>query len=142
MHSGPVNVEQQPLGYLLHRVGAALRSEVTATVLDPLELTFGEYICLRMLSHAPGASNAQLARDANVSRQAMNIVVRGLQDRGLVTRPAAAAAGRSRPTELTEAGAALLGRTDSGVRAAEDRVLSTLGADDRREFRRILAALV
>ncbi|HEY5844681.1 MAG TPA: MarR family transcriptional regulator [Mycobacterium sp.] len=142
MHSCPVSVEQQPLGYLLHLVHAALRSEVMATVLDPLELTFPEYICLRMLSHAPGMSNAQLARDANVSRQAMNMVLRGLQDRGLVVRPASAAAGRSRPTELTEAGVGVLQRTDSGVRAAEDRILATLGVDDRRDFRRILAALV
>ena len=137
-----MSVEPQPLGYLLHRVHAALRSEVMATVLDPLELTFPEYICLRMLSHTPGMSNAQLARDANVSRQAMNMVLRGLQDRGLVVRPATAAAGRSRPTELTTAGTELLQRTDSGVRAAEDRILATLGADDRRDFRRILAALV
>ena len=97
----PVTPEQQPLGYLLHLVHTALRNEVTATVLEPLQLTFPEYICLRMLSHGPGMSNAQLARDANVSRQAMNMVLRGLQDRGLVRRPATAAAGRSRPTELT-----------------------------------------
>ena len=122
-----VNVEDQPLGYLLHRVAAALRSEVTATVLDPLELTFPEYICLRMLSHGPDKSNAQLAREANVSRQAMNMVLRALQDRALVTRPHTVAAGRSRPTALTGAGAELLGRTDSGVRAAEERVLASLG---------------
>ncbi len=137
-----VNVEDQPLGYLLHRVAAALRSEVTATVLEPLELTFPEYICLRMLSHGPDKSNAQLAREANVSRQAMNMVLRALQDRALVTRPHTVAAGRSRPTALTGAGAELLGRTDSGVRAAEERVLASLGERDRRDFRRILAALV
>ena len=137
-----MSVEQQPLGYLLHRVAAALRSEVTSTVLDPLQLTFPEYICLRLLSHAPGQSNAQLAREANVSRQAMNIVVQGLQERGLVTRPATASAGRARPTELTAAGAELLGRSDPGIRGAEDRVLSTLDAEDRRSFRRILGALI
>jgi DNA-binding MarR family transcriptional regulator len=138
-----MSVEEQPLGYLLHRVSAALRSEVTATVLEPLELTFPEYICMRMLSHGgSGKSNAQLAREANVSRQAMNIVLRALQERALVSRPHAAAAGRSRPTALTDAGAALLGRTDSGVRAAEERVLSSLGEKDRQDFRRILAELV
>lgn len=137
-----MTVEHQPLGYLLHRIHAALRSEVTGTVLDPLELTFPEYICLRMLSHAPGKSNAELARDANVSRQAMNMVLRGLQQRGLASRPATVTAGRSRPAELTPAGAELLRDTDSGVRAAEDRVLSVLSPEDRRTFRRILAALV
>ena len=137
-----MNVEHQPLGYLLHRVHAALRSEMAGTVLEPLHLTFPEYICLRMLSQGPGMSNAELARSVNVSRQAMNMVLRGLQERGLVTRPATAPAGRSRPAALTDAGAELLRGTDSGVRAAEERVLSTLTSDDRQAFWRILAALV
>lgn len=131
-----------PLGYLMHRLHTALRSEVTETVLEPLGLTFPEYICLRMLSQAPGTSNAELARTISVSRQAMNLVLRGLQDRGLVTRPPTADKGRARPAELTAAGSKLLRRTDSGVRVAEDRVLSRLADDDRAQFRRILAALI
>jgi DNA-binding MarR family transcriptional regulator len=130
-----------PLGFLLHRVAAALRAEVTSTVLDPLQLSFGEYICLRLLSHGPGKSNAELAREVNISPQAMNVVLRGLQERALVDRPAALSSGRSRPAELTAAGRALLGRTDDGVRAAERRLLGGLDAGDRREFKRILAAL-
>jgi hypothetical protein len=41
------------VGYLLHRLAAALRAEVTATVLEPLNLAFPQYICMRMLSHSP-----------------------------------------------------------------------------------------
>src|SRR6476469_3729884 len=100
-----------------------------APVLHPLELTFPEYICLRMLSHTPGMSNAQLARDANVSRQAMNMVLRGLQDRGLVVRPARAVAGGARPDELNPAGTVLLQRTDSVVCAAAAPIVVALGAD-------------
>lgn len=131
-----------PLGYLIHRLHMALRSEITETVLEPLGLTFPEYICLRMIQNAPGASNAELARNISVSRQAMNLVLRGLQDRGLVTRPSTVQRGRARPAELTAAGRKLLQRTDSGIRTAEERVLSTLGGDDRAQFRRILAALI
>jgi DNA-binding MarR family transcriptional regulator len=136
-----MNLEDQPLGYLLHRVGAALRSQVAATVLEPLDLVFPQYICLRMLSHAPGMSNADLARGANVSRQAMNIVLQRLEDRGLVRRPETVASGRALPAELTEAGHDLLARTDAGVAAAERTVLANLSAADRREFRRLLAAV-
>jgi DNA-binding MarR family transcriptional regulator len=128
-----------PLGYLLHRLATNLRSEVTATALDPLELTFPQYICMRILSHSPGRSNAELARDVMVSPQAMNIVVRGLQDRGLVSRPASVASGRSLPAELTREGRALLKRTDVGIRAAEQRVLAPLDERDRQDLRRILA---
>ncbi|MDT5077116.1 MAG: hypothetical protein QOJ80_1753, partial [Mycobacterium sp.] len=111
----------QPLGYLLSRLATNLRTEVTATALEPLELTFPQYICMRILSHSPGRSNADLARDVMVSPQAMNMVVRGLQDRGLVSRPTTVESGRSRPAELTREGIALLKRTDPGVRASEQR---------------------
>jgi AcrR family transcriptional regulator len=132
-------VEAQPLGYLLHRLTSALRSEVTATVLAPLGLSFPQYLCMRLLSHSPGTSSAELARGINVSPKAMNTVVRGLQKRGLVVRPAIVSSGRSLPIELSREGAEVLKRTDSGVRAAERHVLAKLGEQDRRDLRRLLA---
>ena len=72
-----------PLGYLLHRLASALRADVTTAVLEPLNLSFPQYICMRLLSRQPGMSNADLARDVMVSPQAMNMVVRSLQERGL-----------------------------------------------------------
>ncbi len=91
-------LDDLPLGYLLHRAAMALRSEVTTSVLEPLDLTFAQYLCMRILSKAPGSSNAELARQLNVSPQAMNMVVRGLEDRGgLVSRPASVASGRALP---------------------------------------------
>ena len=72
--------EDQPLGYLLYRLMSALRPAVTAE-LQPLGLVLPEFVCLRILSMWPGRSNAELARNMNVSPQAMNNVVRGLQDR-------------------------------------------------------------
>jgi DNA-binding MarR family transcriptional regulator len=133
--------EDQPLGFLLSRVANALRAEVTATVLDPLGVAFPQYLCMRILSQYPGRSNAELARDFNVSPQAMNIVLRGLEERGLVTRPATVSSGRSLPAQLTREGRELLARTDSGVRAAERKLLTNLTEQQRREFKRILAAL-
>ena len=133
--------EDQPLGLLLVRVATALRTEVIAGVLEPLDLSFPQYICMRILSRSPGRFNAELARDANVSPQAMNMVLRGLQDRGLVTRPATVAAGRSLPAELTKVGVALLVDVDPGVRDAERKVLAPLSEQDRRHFRRLLAEL-
>ena len=56
-------------------------------------LAFPQYICMRILSKYPGQSNADLARDVNVSPQAMNMVLRGLEDRGLVARPASVLVG-------------------------------------------------
>jgi DNA-binding MarR family transcriptional regulator len=96
---------------------------------------------MRVLSKYPGHSNAALARALNVSPQAMNMVLRGLEERGLVRRPASVSSGRSLPAQLTRDGEAQLTRTDAGVRAAEDRLMANLSDRERREFRRILAAL-
>ena len=134
-------LEDQPLGYLLSRVANALRAEVTATVLDPMGLAFPQYICMRILSKYPDRSNADLARDTNVTPQAMNMVLRRLESRGLVTRPASVESGRSLPARLTREGEELLERTDAGVRAADRKLLADLTAEQRREFKRILISL-
>src|SRR6476661_542943 len=133
--------EDQPLGYLLSRVMHALKTDVTATVLDHLDVAFPEYLCMRVLSKYPGQSNADLARALNVSPQAMNIVLRGLEERRLVARPASVSSGRSLPAQLTRDGEELLKRTDAGVIAAEHRLMVNLTDKECREFRRILAAL-
>jgi DNA-binding MarR family transcriptional regulator len=133
--------EGQPLGYLLTRVATALRTEVTAAVLDPIDLSFPQYVCMRILSHSPGRSNAELARDVNVSPQAMNIVVRSLQERGLVVRPASVSSGRSLPAELSRDGTTLLASIDAGVRDAEAKVLAPLDRSDQHHLRRLLANL-
>jgi DNA-binding MarR family transcriptional regulator len=134
-------LEDQPLGYLLSRVANALRTEVTVAALDPTGLAFPQYICMRILSKYPGQSNADLARNTGVTPQAMNMVLRSLEDRGLVTRPATVASGRSLPAELTPAGEELLKLTDPGVRAAERKLMAHLTAEQRKEFRRILVSL-
>lgn len=136
-----VAAHDEPLGYLLHRLASALRADVTATVLDPLDLTFPQYICMRLLGKYGDRSNAELARDSGVSPQAMNMVLRSLEDRELVSRPTTVESGRSLPASLTRRGRDLLARTDSGVREAEHRLLGNLTGAQQREFRRILAAL-
>lgn len=135
------HLADQPLGYLLHRAATALRAEVTAHVLEPLKLSFPQYICMRVLSKVPGRSNAELARDLGVSPQAMNMVLRGLQEHGLVSRPASVASGRARPAELTRDGLALLQRTDTGVWEAERRVLGHLTEAERTQLKTVLAAV-
>ena len=135
------DVGDEPLGYLLQRLTTSLRAEVTTTALEPVGLSFPQYICLRLLTMTPGRSNADLARTAGVSPQAMNMVVRSLQERGLLSRPATVPSGRSLPAALTREGTELLGRIHTRVREAEREVLAPLAEQDRRHFRRLLAAL-
>jgi DNA-binding MarR family transcriptional regulator len=133
-------LEDQPLGYLLSRVMAALRPEATAA-LGPHDLALPEFVCMRILSKRPGRSNAELARDINVSPQAMNVVVRALQERGLVTRPASVSSGRALPAQLTAQGRSLLKRAEAAVDVADETVMAKLTPVERREFKRLLAAV-
>lgn len=135
------NLEDQPLGYLMYRVVAVLQPAVTAE-LRPLELTLPEFVCMRLLSMWPGQSNAELARHTNVSPQAMNNVLRGLQERGAVSRPATVSSGRALPAQLTRDGKALLKRAEAAVRVAEEHVLANLTRAEQRELKRLLAASV
>lgn len=134
-------LEDQPLGFLMYRVAAVLQPTV-AQHLQPLGLSLPEFVCLRILSTAPGQSNAELARHVNVSPQAMNNVIRGLQERGAVRRPATVHSGRALPAELTADGAALLTRAETAVRAADELALGRLSDDQRRELKHLLAHAV
>ena len=130
---------QQSVGYALKQAAVALRSAMDA-VLRPLDLTVPQYSCLEVLSQRPGLSNAELARATFVTRQAMHGVLRGLQDRGLVSRPATASHGRALPTQLTAAGRQHLHVASVAVRGVERRMLSPLSDDDQRRLRNDLAA--
>ena len=69
------------------------------------------------------------------------MVLRRLESRGLVTRPTSVESGRSLPARLTREGEDLLTRTDSGVRAAERKLMAGLTAEQRQGFKRVLIAL-
>jgi DNA-binding MarR family transcriptional regulator len=132
--------DDAPLGYLLHRVGTALRPEMAAA-LSPLGLTLPEFVCMRVLSMYPGMSSAELSRFGNVTPQAMNTVLRRLQDMGVVARPASVPSGRALPATLTRAGRTLLNRAEAGVRTADARILAKLSAAEQRKFKQMLETL-
>lgn len=135
---GPV---QDSVGYGLKQAATALRSAMDA-VLRPLQLTVPQYACLELLGQRPGLSNADLARGVFVSRQSMNGVLRGLQERGLVTRPSTAPQGRALPTRLTEAGRDALLAASIAVRAVERRMLASLSPEAQRRLSEDLASCV
>ncbi len=135
-----VQADDAPLGYLLYRVGAVLRPEVSA-VLGPLGMTLPEFVCLRILSMFPGMSSAELSRHASVTPQAMNTVLRKLEDIGAVARPASVSSGRALPATLTGPGRTLLKRAEGAVRTADARILAKLTETQQREFKRMLEKL-
>lgn len=121
------------IGYQLKEVQSALRARMDDT-LRPLGLTTPQYACLELLARTPGASNAELARGAFVTRQTMNTLLRGLQDRDLVERAIHPPSGRALPTTLTTEGRALLDQASSKVRSIEADLVSQLSEQQRRDL--------
>jgi DNA-binding MarR family transcriptional regulator len=113
------------MGYELKRAQAALRA-VMDEALRRHDLTVPQYACLELLDQRPGLSNAELARGAFVTRQSMNVVLRGLQNSGLVARPPRAPHGRALPARLTTAGQHKLAAARSAVIAIEQRMTAAL----------------
>jgi DNA-binding MarR family transcriptional regulator len=110
-------------------------------VLGPLGMTLPEFVCLRILSMFPGMSSAELSRHTNVTPQAMNTVLRKLEDVGAVARPESVSSGRALPATLTSQGRALLKRAEAAVQLADARILAKLTAAQQREFKRMLGKL-
>ena len=129
------------VGYALKQAATALRTAMEAA-LRPLELSVTQYSCLELLGQRPGVSSAELARGVFVTRQSMQTVLTGLQERGLLTRPETAPHGRALPTALTPAGTDLLTRASRAVAAVEQQMLAPLPAGAAARLQRDLLACV
>ncbi|MCF2572556.1 MarR family winged helix-turn-helix transcriptional regulator [Brevibacterium sp. UCMA 11754] len=121
------------IGYQLKHLQSVLRSRMDEA-LRPLGISTPQYACLELLRRAPGASNSELARGAFVTRQTMNTLLKGLQDRGLVTRAAKAETGRALPTTLTDEGGRALDRAVERVERISALMVSSLDEELKRHL--------
>jgi len=126
------------VGYVLKQAASALRAAMDMA-LRPMELSVPQYACLELLGQQPGLSSAELARGVFVTRQSMHGVLRGLHDRGLLTRPDSAPHGRALPTRLTPAGRRRLHAASTAARAVEQQMLTPLPPTAQRRLRDDLA---
>jgi DNA-binding MarR family transcriptional regulator/predicted RNA-binding protein len=124
----------QSVGYALKRAQHALHSTMDGELRD-YGLSVSQYAALQILASRPRISNADLARDAFVSRQAMHQLLTGLQATGLVT---AAGQGRSQRYALTAEGHTRLRTASSTVAAIEQRMIATLSRAEREQLHRQL----
>lgn len=76
-----------------------------------------------------------------VSPQAMNKVVRDLQEMGAIERPATVSSGRSLPARLTTKGKALFKEAEAAVGIADDRLMTQLASGERLELKKLLHAI-
>ncbi|GAA1121742.1 MarR family winged helix-turn-helix transcriptional regulator [Nocardiopsis composta] len=116
------------IGYRLKQAQAVLRARMDES-LRPLGLTTPQYSCLEAIDRHPGGSNSDIARSVFVTRQTMNTLLRGLQQRGLVQRAERANAGRAIPTTLTEEGRRLLAEASGRAAGINQAMTDALGPD-------------
>jgi DNA-binding MarR family transcriptional regulator len=124
----------EKLGYRVKRAASALRARMDEG-LRPHGLTVPQYATMELLEEHPGLSNAELARGAFVTRQSMNVVLRGLQESGLVHRPATSDHGRALPAHLTEEGRRRLEAARDVVYSLDRRMAEAVPADRRAGLR-------
>jgi DNA-binding MarR family transcriptional regulator len=130
---------ERSASYLIGRVNRMTTTELTEALADT-NISLMELTALSVLADRPGLSNARLARRSLISPQAMHKVVTALMERGLVERDPGQG-GRAIDIVITDAGRALLDEVEPRRRAAEDRLLAALDADERVMLGRLLAKI-
>jgi DNA-binding MarR family transcriptional regulator len=98
IETGPTSAER--LGVLIKDTQAVLHQRMDER-LRPLGLSVAQYACLQALADEPGVTGSELARRTFVSRQSMNVLLQGLEKRGLVERAVDPGGRRERSVQLT-----------------------------------------
>ena len=132
---------QSGIAYLIGRLDRVLRQQLGARTAQ-FGLTAAQYTALSVLKTRGTLSNAKLARRAFITPQAMNELVKALEQKGLVTRRPDPDHGRVVQMLLTPAGETLVSKCDRVVRQLEDRMLQQLAGADRGLLRSVLWACI
>jgi DNA-binding MarR family transcriptional regulator len=119
------------LSYLVFRLERRIRARLDDT-LARHGVTTTEYMALSELRLRDGPSSAQLARIAFVTPQAMNLVIRDLEQRGLIRREPDPSGGRVLRARLTRAGLSAVERCDRALDGIEQVMLAALDDEERK----------
>ena len=128
----------RPIGYLLKRAQHLLRLKMD-DVLSALSLTAPQYAVMEAVDGNPGATNAELAREALVTAQTMGGLIQTLERTGYVERAAVEGNARRIANRLTPAGIKALRDARRETRRLEQQLVARL---DRASLEIFNAALV
>jgi|HubBroStandDraft_4_1064222.scaffolds.fasta_scaffold15826_1 DNA-binding MarR family transcriptional regulator len=131
----------QSLGMLLKRAEQAmLRSKNAA--LKPIGLTLGQYVALSELEEQQGITAATLARACFVSPQAMMILLKTMEQQGLIARRAHPRHTNVLELNITDVGQEALYGARARMVPLEKKILSTFSDKELKSFRASLAKFV
>jgi DNA-binding MarR family transcriptional regulator len=130
------------ISYAVARLERAIRAAI-AERLRPHGLTTLQYTTLSVLKrHGAPLSNAQLARRAYMTPQAMSEVIDALETKGLIRRNPHPNHGRLLPATLTAKGRRVLADCEHKVDQMENIMLADLTTRERTAFRKALTSAV
>jgi DNA-binding MarR family transcriptional regulator len=129
------------LGYLIKEVQHMLRTRMDSALRD-IGLTTPQYSILSELDEFPGLSNADLARRSFVTPQTMNLIVRILEEHGLIAREPNETHGRKQDIRLTEQGRKLLQRAHRAVGGIETGLFECLSTLESKQFESALNKII
>ena len=116
---------QSRVAYVIGRLDRAVRQRL-GEVTSRFGLTVAQYTTLSVLAARGSLSNAQLARRAFVTPQAMNEIVAAMVRKGMVARRPDARHGRIVRISLTGKGSQVLRECDVAARRVEAQMLAEL----------------
>lgn len=117
------------LGRVLKRAEQSLL-RAKSGALRPVGLTLAQYVALSELDAQPAITAAALARASLVTPQAMMVVLKSLEDQGLITRTPHPRHQNVLELNVTDAGREALGAGREAVAPIERRVLGAFSESE------------
>jgi DNA-binding MarR family transcriptional regulator len=131
----------QRLGMILKRAEQAMLRAKSA-VLKPVGLTLAQYVALVELDRQPGITAASLARTCLVTPQAMMVVLKTMEEQGLVSRSAHARHPNVLELRITDVGREALHAARERVLPVERRVLDAFSSKELEALRALLCRFI
>lgn len=128
-----MNEREFRTAYVVGRLDRSLRRAMEAE-LTPMGITLTQFTTLTVIARRSGLSNAQLARRALVTPQAMQQVLSALSAKGLIQRTSDPAHHGILLTALTSSGVELVRQGEAAIAAVETQMLRNIPDHRRAAF--------
>jgi DNA-binding MarR family transcriptional regulator len=129
------------VGVLLKRAEQAMVKAKNA-VLKPVGLTLAQYVALLELERQPGITAATLARASFVSPQAIMILLKSMEQQGLITRLAHPRHANVLELHMTDVGREALHTARVQIDPVERRVANAFSTKEMASLRALLSRFV
>jgi DNA-binding MarR family transcriptional regulator len=133
--------EPERLGMLVKRAEQAM-VRTKSTALKSVGLTPSQYVALFELDRQPGIAAATLARACLVTPQAMMILLKTMEQQGLITRSSHPRHPSVLELHMTEVGREALHAGHGRVDPIEQRVFGAFSPKDEAAFRAFLSRFI